>query len=91
VSTVVVANIFLIFSGRRRQLGRTISIPNSRRLGRDEFLSQTDWTQTEDCPLDLHMKEKCKAYRKYLRDFPGTYDPEIDEIGEAVEDFNLPE
>ena len=37
------------------------------------------------------MKEKYKAYRKYLRDFPQTYGPELDENGEAVEDFNLPE
>ena len=37
------------------------------------------------------MREKYKAYRKYLRDFPETYDPEVDENGEPVEDFNLPE
>ena len=67
------------------------AIINSYRSRRDELLSQTDWTQTEDCPLDLHMKEKYKAYRKYLRDFPQTHDPEVDENGEAVEAFNLPE
>ena len=37
------------------------------------------------------MREKYKAYRKNLRDFPETYDPEVDENGEVVEDFNLPE
>ena len=67
------------------------AIINSYRSTRDELLSKTDWTQTEDCPLDLHMKEKYKAYRKYLRDFPQTHDPEIDGNGEAVEAFNLPE
>ena len=67
------------------------AVINSYRSQRDELLAQTDWTQTEDCPLDLHMKEKYRAYRKYLRDFPQTHDPEIDENGEAVEDFNLPE
>ena len=35
--------------------------------------------------------EEYKTYRKYLRDFPETHDPEIDENGEAVEFFNLPE
>ena len=67
------------------------AIINSYRSKKDELLSQTDWTQTEDCPLDLHMREKYKAYRKYLHDFPETYNPEVDENGEAVEDFNLPE
>ena len=67
------------------------AIINSYRSMRVELLSKTDWTQTEDCPLDIHMREKYKAYRKYLRDFPQTHDPEVDENGEAVEDFNLPE
>ena len=56
-----------------------------------ELLTQTDWTQTEDCPLDIHMKEKYRAYRKYLRDFPQTHDPEVDENSEAVGNFNMPE
>ena len=67
------------------------AIINSYRSHRDELLAQTDWTQTEDCPLDLHMKERYRAYRKFLRDFPQTHDPEIDENGEAVDDYKLPE
>mmetsp|Transcript_731 Transcript_731/g.2464 ORF Transcript_731/g.2464 Transcript_731/m.2464 type:complete len:150 (+) Transcript_731:2554-3003(+) len=67
------------------------AIINSYRSTRDELLTQTDWTQTEDCPLDIHMKEKYRAYRKYLRDFPQTHDPEVDENGEVVGNFNLPE
>ena len=67
------------------------AIINSYRSHRDELLAQTDWTQTEDCPLDIHMKEKYRAYRKFLRDFPQTHDPEIDENGEAVDDYKLPE
>ena len=43
---------------------------NSYRSKRDELLAKTDWTQTEDCPLDIHKREEYKAYRKYLRDFP---------------------
>ena len=67
------------------------AIINSYRSHRDELLAQTDWTQTEDCPLDLHIKERYRAYRKFLRDFPQTHDPEIDENGEAVDDYKLPE
>jgi len=67
------------------------AIINTYRSKRDELLAQTDWTQTLDCPLDTETKEKYKAYRKYLRDFPQTHDPDVDENGEAVEDFNLPE
>jgi hypothetical protein len=47
--------------------------------------------QTEDCPLDLHMKEKYRAYRKFLRDFPQTCEPEIDENGEAVDNYEPPQ
>lgn len=46
---------------------------------------------TEDCPLDIHMKERHRAYRKFLRDFPQTYDLEIDENAEAVDIHKLPE
>ena len=33
------------------------AIINSYRSQRNELLAQTDWTQTEDCPLDIHKKE----------------------------------
>ena len=67
------------------------AIINSYRSHRDELLAQTDWTQTEDCPLDIYVRERYKTYRTFLRDFPQTYDPEIDENGEAVDDYKLPE
>ena len=67
------------------------AIINLYRSHRDELLAQTDWTQTEDCPLDLHMKEKYRAYRQFLRDFPQTHDPESDENSQAVDDHKLPE
>ena len=67
------------------------AVINSYRSHRDELLAQTDWTQTEDCPLDIHKKEMYRAYRKFLRDFPQTHDPEIDENGERVDDYKLPE
>ena len=67
------------------------AVINSYRSHRNELLAQTDWTQTEDCPLDLHMKEKYRAYRRFLRDLPQTLDPKKDENGEAVDDYKLPE
>ena len=67
------------------------AVINSYRSHRDELLAQTYWTQTEDCPLDIYVKERYKTYRTFLRDFPQTYDPEIDENGEAVDDYKLPE
>ena len=67
------------------------AIINSYRSHRNELLAQTDWTQTDDCPLDLDMKERYRAYRRFLRDFPKTHDPEIDENGDAVDDYKLPE
>ena len=60
------------------------AIINSYRSQRNELLAQTDWTQTDDCPLDLDMKEKYRAYRRFLRDFPKTHDPEIDGNGDAI-------
>ena len=67
------------------------AIINAFRSQRDELLAQTDWTQTDDCPLDLNMKERYRAYRRFLCDLPQTHDPEIDENGEAVDDYKLPE
>jgi len=67
------------------------AIINSYRSKRDELLARTDWTQTLDCPLDTETKEKYRAYRQYLRDFPQTHDPEIDENGEPAVPFSLPE
>ena len=37
------------------------------------------------------MKEKYRAYRTFLCDFPQTNDPGIDENGEHVGKYNLPE
>ena len=67
------------------------AIINSYRSHRAELLAQTVWTQTEDCPLDIHKKEMYRAYRKFLRDFPQTRDPEVDENGEVVHIYKLPE
>lgn len=67
------------------------AIINTYRARRDELLAQTDWTQVQDCPLDLHMRERYRAYRQFLRDFPVIYDPEINDNGEPLHDYTLPE
>lgn len=37
---------------------------------RNTLLSETDWTQTMDAPLDTDDVEKYKVYRQALRDIP---------------------
>ena len=39
---------------------------------RDAMLSQSDWTQVADSPVD---KEAWAIYRQALRDFPATWTP----------------
>ena len=38
------------------------------------LLSQTDWTQTLDCPLSDAEQQEYAAYRQSLRDLPDTVD-----------------
>lgn len=42
------------------------------RLVRDEALTRTDWMVMPDSPLSDAELVRAKAYRKYLRDLPGT-------------------
>lgn len=41
---------------------------------RDFLITQTDWTQIPDAPLDNEMKAKYLAYRQALRDLPQSTD-----------------
>ncbi|EPP2530221.1 tail fiber assembly protein [Vibrio cholerae] len=44
---------------------------------RDSLISQCDWTQMPDAPLDEAKKAEFTAYRQALRDIPQTYsDPD---------------
>ena len=43
------------------------------RQGRDKLITETDWTQTLDCPLSDEKKAEFLAYRQTLRDIPQTY------------------
>lgn len=42
------------------------------RLQRDRLLAESDWTQTNDAPVD---REAWATYRQALRDFPSTWEP----------------
>ena len=39
---------------------------------RDRLLAESDWTQTNDAPVD---REAWATYRQALRDFPATWEP----------------
>ena len=52
------------------------------RIQRDVLLSACDWTQGNDSPLSVELKESWATYRQSLRDLPST----VDENGE----FTLP-
>ncbi len=41
---------------------------------RDGLISETDWTQTIDCPLSDGEKAQFTAYRQTLRDIPQNFD-----------------
>jgi hypothetical protein len=42
------------------------------RLHRDRLLAESDWTQTNDAPVN---REAWATYRQALRDFPSTWTP----------------
>jgi hypothetical protein len=47
------------------------------RSKRDVLITETDWTQMPDAPLDDAKKAEFTAYRQALRDIPQTYsDPD---------------
>ena len=45
----------------------------SIRYDRDVLLSQSDWTQLDDCKLSMEKKGEWAVYRQALRDIPATY------------------
>ena len=42
------------------------------RFQRDRLLAESDWTQTNDAPVD---QSAWATYRQQLRDFPSTWTP----------------
>ena len=62
------------------------AVTNSYRLERDMLLKSTDWTQI----IDVISDDGWKEYRKYLRDFPKTFTPDLNDKGEQKIPFILP-
>jgi|Laugresbdmm110sd_1035091.scaffolds.fasta_scaffold63495_2 hypothetical protein len=52
-----------------KELKEQVYWTNLRSL-RNKKLTECDWTQTSDAPLDLSTKEQWRVYRQLLRDLP---------------------
>jgi hypothetical protein len=50
----------------------------SLRLERDKLLSESDWTQYTDTPLNDEVKAEWLEYRQLLRDLPANIDDPAD-------------
>lgn len=65
---------------RYEELGIDITVPDlpnqvwveRMRAERDRLLAESDWTQTNDAPVD---QSAWATYRQQLRDFPSTWTP----------------
>lgn len=65
---------------RYEELGIDLTVPDlpsemwveRMRAERDRLLAESDWTQTNDAPVD---REAWATYRQQLRDFPATWTP----------------
>jgi len=56
------------------------STMDEARQERDKRVTETDWTQTLDCPLTDDKKAEFTTYRQLLRDIPQTYNNPDDVI-----------
>jgi hypothetical protein len=55
-----------------------IGVWHTLRKERDRLLTESDWTQYNDSPLNDEVKAKWAVYRKALRDLPHTIDNPAD-------------
>jgi len=62
------------------------AVIHSYRLERNVLLTSTDWTQM----IDVNEDDGWKEYRQYLRDFPETFTPDLNDKGDQKVQFNLP-
>ena len=62
------------------------AVMNSYRSERDILLTSTDWTHM----IDVKSDDGWKEYRTYLRDFPETFEVDLNDKGEQKIPFNLP-
>lgn len=66
------------------------------RLGRDQILRETDWTQMADAPLTAAQKTAMGMYRQALRDlpslpgFPDITWPTLPQLNGAAGDIKAP-
>jgi hypothetical protein len=51
---------------------QTVDFFPTIRIQRNELLTQSDWTQVNDCPLSDSKKQEWATYRQELRDLPAT-------------------
>jgi hypothetical protein len=62
------------------------AVMDTYRLERDMLLKSTDWTQM----IDVNSDDGWKEYRQYLRDFPESFTPDLNDKGEQKIPFILP-
>ena len=62
------------------------AVINTYRWERNVLLKSTDWTQM----VDVNSDDGWKEYRQYLRDFPDTFKPDLNDKGDLKIPFNLP-
>jgi len=62
------------------------AVINTYILQRNVLLTSTDWTQMIDVNSDYGWKE----YKQYLRDFPETFTPDLNDKGDQKIQFNSP-
>lgn len=67
-----------------------LAIVDTYRALRNMMIKNSDWTQIADNSLTDEMRQQWREYRQYLRDFPETWMPELDENGDLKKFFKLP-
>ena len=79
----------LIFSDELQEVyNRTAvyTVINTFRVERNVLLTSIDWTQM----IDVDSDDGWKQYRQYLRDFPETFEVDLNDKGEQKIPFTLP-
>jgi hypothetical protein len=62
------------------------AVIHSYRWERNVLLKSTDWTQM----VDVNSDDGFLEYRQYLRDFPHTFKPDLNDKGDQKIPFHLP-
>lgn len=67
-----------------------LALVDTFRAQRNMFIFNSDWTQIPDNSLSDELRENWRVYRQYLRDFPETWKPDLNENGDLKQYFKLP-